>query len=365
MSRLNQDVEARPRDPLHRPLYEWGTTAQPLLRPVRLGDLDLPNRVVMAPMSRARADNPELVPTDLTAAYYAQRATAGMIITESTLVSERAVVFDNVAGIYTDEQVAAWGRVTGVVHALGGRIVQQLCYMGTDGRTVTPDTMAIGDVEETVREWHIAAKNARRAGFDGVEIAAHGVYMIAQFLNARLNRRADRYGSHRHRLLLEVVDAVAAAWPARRIGVRLTPWWSIADQGRSGQPPGDYPYVPDEPTLADYDRIVAELNQRHLAYLHLRGPNPGDTATPNLNAFVRYRRLFDGPLIANHGFDRDAANAVIAANSADAVSFARPYIANPDLVARFALGHDLAVSDRATYYAGGAHGYIDYPAWPC
>jgi N-ethylmaleimide reductase len=328
------------------------------------------------------------VPTDLQAAYYAQRASAGLIIAEGAWVSGRAIGFRCVPGIHTERQEAAWSRVTGVVHAMGGRIVAQLWHAGSNshpdhlggalpagpsavnpqeisrtpaGRreTLTPRAMTSADIDAAIADYASASACARRAGFDGVEIAANGTYLIAQFLNRRLNRRNDGYGSHRGRLLLEVVDAVAAAWEGRRVGVRLSPYWTVRDL-----PPrsGDYPYNADSQTLADYDGLVAELSERPVAYLHLRGRAPGAPgAAPDAGEFARYRTLFGGPLIANHGFARDTGNAIIEAGAADAVSFSRLFIANPDLVSRFALGHELAADDRGTHYSGGVAGRRSIP----
>ena len=367
---------------------------QPLLRPARLGGLELPNRVVMAPLTRARAAGGDLAPTGLHAAYYAQRATAGLIITEGTWVSERAVGFPGVPGIYSEAQVTAWQQVTSVVHALGGRIVAQLWHAGAHshpdhlggarpagpsainpgemsptraGRqeTVTPRAMTLADIGTVLSDYGRAAALARRAGFDGVEIAANGTYLIPQFLNPRLNRRTDGYGAGGHRLVLEIVDAVAAAWEGPRVGVRLSPYWSAADRSPASPRRGRYPYRADAETLAGYDALVAALSGRPVAYLHLRGRAPGAPgAVPDFGAIARYRRLFSGPLIANHGFGRETGNAIVAEGIAEAVSFGRLFIANPDLVARFALGHEPAASDRATHYRGGACGYIDYPVWP-
>ncbi|MWA14207.1 alkene reductase [Streptomyces sp. BA2] len=360
------------------------TLGQPLLHPVDLGELRLPNRVVMAPLTRARADNPGLVPTELHAAYYGQRACAGLIITEGTWVSERAVGFVNVPGVYSEAQVAGWRRVTDVVHALGGRIVQQLWHTGaashpdhlggelpagpsaidprawtfTPGgfkETLTPRAMTAGDIAAVIADFRAAAANARRAGFDGVEIGALGAFLFAQFLNPRLNHRADAYGGDRagrRRLLLDVVDAVTAEWDGRRVGVRLSPYMEATER-----------FVVDEELLADHDELVTALNDRPLAYLHLRGPDlAGPGEAPGFEAFARYRKRFEGPLIANNGFGRESANALVAAGGADAVSFATHFIANPDLVGRFALGRELAAGDPATYYQGGAEGYVDYPA---
>ncbi|MFC5799761.1 alkene reductase [Streptomyces formicae] len=356
---------------------------QPLLRPVDLGGLRLPNRIVMAPATRARAADPGLVPTRLHAVYYGQRATAGLIVTEGTWIGEQAIGFVDVPGIYSEEQTAGWRRVTDVVHALGGRIVLQLWHTGAvshpdhlgggmpagpsavdphettytrGGRkeTVTPRAMTLTEIERTVSDYGAAAENARRAGFDGVEVHALGPFLIPQFLNPRLNLRTDAYGNGpagRRRLLLEIVDAVAAPWAGRCVGVRLSPYWTSGDR-----------FTADEATLADYDDVVTELNDRSVAYLHLRGPGPAAPgAAPDPAAFARYRRRFDGPLIVNHGFDRASGNAVIEAGIADAVSYATHFIANPDLVARFALDREPSAGDPRTYYVGGAAGYVDYP----
>lgn len=344
----------------------------------------------MAPTTRARATNGALLPTDLHAAYYAQRASAGLIVAEGAWVSERAIGFMNVPGLYSARQVTAWRQVTGVVHALGGRIAAQLWHAGANshpdllggalpagpspvnpnetcrtpaGRkpTVIPREMTAADIDAAIADYAMAAGNARRAGFDAVEIAANGTYLISQFLNPGLNLRADCYGRHRGRLLVEIVDAVAAAWSGP-VGVRLSPYWSIRDRPGSSPDGREYPYAPAERTLAHYDELVSELSQRPVAYLHLRG-RALDGTGPDFGEFARYRKLFGGPLIANHGFGRETGNGIIEAGIADAVSFSRLFIANPDLVSRFALGHELAASDPGTHYSGGARGYIDYPIW--
>ncbi|GGU97424.1 alkene reductase [Streptomyces albospinus] len=356
---------------------------QPLLRPMDLAGLRLPNRVVMAPLTRARAARDGLVPTPMHADYYGRRASAGLIITEATWVSRQAIGFADVPGIYSAEQVTAWRRVTDTVHALGGRIVMQLWHTGAashpdhlGGRvpagpspvnprtrsftttgfqeTVTPRAMTPAEIAATVADYRAAAHNARQAGFDGVEIAALGTFLIAQFLNPRLNHRTDAYGgdrTRRRRLLLEIVDAVAEPWDGRCVGVRLGPYLAAGDLFR-----------PDAATLADHDELVTALNDHPVAYLHLRGPDrPTPDARPDTAALARYRHRFHGPLNANNGFDRETANAAIEAGTADAVSFATHFIANPDLVTRFALSRDLATGDPTTYYGGGARGYVDHP----
>lgn len=365
--------------PLATPMPSSLLDAQPLLRPAIFGELRLPNRVLMAPATRARATNPGLAPTDLHAAYYAQRAGAGLIITEGTWVSEEAVGFAHVPGVYTAEQTAGWRRVTDLVHAVGGRIVLQLWHCGAAshpdllaGRlplgpsavdpheraytpsgfrpTPVPRAMTPADIARTLTDYATASANARRAGFDGVEIHALGSYLIAQFLSPVLNRRTDAYGgspANRRRFLLEVIEAVAGAWDGRRVGLRLSPAWA-----------GTPAFPADESTRADYAALTSALSAAPLAYLHLRGPESG---APDLPFFAAYRTLYAGPLIANLGFDPESATEALTTDTADAVSFATGFIANPDLVTRLALSRPLTPPDPATFYTGGPTGYVDYP----
>ena len=340
---------------------------RPLLRPVTLGGLELPNRVVMAPATRCRADPATLTVTGRHAAYYAQRASAGLIVAEGTWVSEQAAGrYPDVPGIYSPAQVAAWHRVTSVVHAVGGRIVLQLWHTGAGfGPGPVPAALTAADLRAVVRDFGTAAGRARQAGFDGVEIAANGTYLLAQFLHPRLNRRRDGYGTDRGRLLREVTEAVVAAWDGpERTGVRLSPFWSVRDEPRAGSRPGRYRFTADEETRATCDEVVTALGESGLGYLHLRGPAPASPGgPPDPGAVARYRTLFGGALVANHGYQATTGDALVAAGLADAVSFAARFIANPDLVSRLALGHELAEPDRATYYRGGDRGYVDYPIW--
>jgi N-ethylmaleimide reductase len=358
------------------------TDPQPLLRPVRLGALELPNRVVMAPMTRARAANPELVPTELHATYYTQRAGAGLIVSEGTWVSPEAIGYIHVPGIYTEAQTAGWAKVTEAVHAAGGRIVSQIGHLGAashpdhhGGRlpggpsavnpqemsftpegpkeTVTPRALTAAEIAATIESYRQAARNARRAGFDGLEIHAQGSHLVAQFLNPRLNRRTDAYGGStekRARLLLDLVDAVTDEWDSDRVGVKLSPYWNRG-----------VAYTADAEALADYDQLLKRLGDSDLAYLQLVGPEPGTGTDDTHTAFARFRAHYRGSLVANLGFTRESGNDLLARGLADAVAFGAPFIANPDLVDRFAHGHPLAEGDPATYYAGGAEGYTDYP----
>ncbi|HTI21801.1 MAG TPA: alkene reductase [Kutzneria sp.] len=301
-----------------------------LLRPVTLSGLSLPNRVVMAPTTRCRGT----VPSVLHALHYARRAAAGLIICEGTLVSQQDVA--GVPGLFTSAQVSGWRRVTDLVHSLGGRIMVQLWHAGL--RPLGP-----AEISAAVSDYRLAAANALRAGFDGVEIAANGTYLIAQFLNPRLNRRTDSYREP-GRLLLDILDAVSTI--DTRVGVRLSPYWVPSDST-----PPDPAYFPSVESLSVYDSLVPQLSS--LAYLHLRGP-----AAFSLDAFAHYRKLFPGFFIANNGFSFESASVAVETGVADAVSFARHFIANPDLVTRFALDQELSLSDKAFNYTGGAEGYL-------
>ncbi|WP_327189520.1 alkene reductase [Streptomyces xinghaiensis] len=355
---------------------------QPLLRPVRLGALELPNRVVMAPMTRSRATNAELAPTALHATYYTQRAGAGLIISEGTWVSPDAIGFINVPGIYTDAQTAGWAGVTESVHAAGGRIISQIGHVGAvshpdhlggrlpagpsainpremsftpDGPkdTVTPRALTAAEIATTIGTYRQAAANALRAGFDGLEIHAQASHLVAQFLNPRLNQRTDAYGGSsekRAQFLFDVVDAVSSVWGSDRIGVRLSPYWR-----------SEPAFTADAEILADYDLLLNRLSHTDLAYLHLVGPEPHTGTDDTFTAFTRFRTHYRGAVIANLGFTQATGNELLERELADAVSFGAPFIANPDLVDRFTHGHPVAAGDRDTYYAGGVEGYTDYP----
>ncbi|MFE9425425.1 alkene reductase [Kitasatospora sp. NPDC006697] len=350
----------------------------PLLRPAVFGDLALSNRIMLAPTTRCRADNPELAPTERHAAYYAQRAGAGLVVTEGTWISEEAIGYVHVPGCWSAAQLDGWRRVTTLVHAHGGRILLQLWHAGAvshpdhhggelplGASAVAPDQqvftptgpkpapvprpMTPADLGRTIDAYRTAALNARAAGFDGVELPALGFSLLGQFLDPWLNRRTDGYGgdrASRRRLLLEVIAAVAGAWPGeRRTGVRIGPWLAAGTDPDAA-----------ERLAEDCAELATVLNGHPLAYLHVRGP---EVDAPDFSAFARYRERFEGPLIANLGFDGETGNAVIESGLADAVSYATHFIANPDLVTRLALGLALTPSDPATHYQGGARGYLD------
>ena len=356
---------------------------QPLLTPAKLGPYSLKNRVVMAPMTRDRADNPELAPTAMHAEYYGQRATAGLIITEGSQISPQGMGYINTPGIYSAAQVQGWEQVTDAVHARGGRIFLQLWHVGAISHpdfhggalpvsasafelktklytpsgelkeTVNPRALSTAEVQQVVQDFAQGAKNAMAAGFDGVEIHGANSYLVEQFLRDSTNRRSDQYGGsieNRARFLMEVTAAVSAAAGAERTAVRLSP-------------AGAYYIQPDSDTRALYDHVIGQLSSLKLAYLHLREPASDVSAIPNMVVDVarHYRKLYKGTLITNTAYDREKGNAVIAAGDADLVAYGVPFISNPDLVERFREGAALATADSATFYSGGEKGYTDYP----
>ena len=371
--------------------------APDLFSPFRLGALPLPNRAVMAPMTRNRA-GPGNAPTPLNAAYYAQRAGAGLIVTEASQVSPQGVGYPGTPGIHSAEQIAGWRGVTDAVHAAGGRIFLQLWHVGRishpslqpggalpvapsaiapagqawtlDGMKpyVAPRALDTAEIPGIVEQFRRGAANAQAAGFDGVEVhAAHG-YLLDQFLRDKTNRRSDRYGGsaqNRARLLIEVMEAVADACGAARAGVHLSPTNVAFNDIADSDPP------------ATFSTAVRELDRLGLGYLHLVEPGPADPVGPaptppspasggrmaggRLDAAF-FRPLWRGALIANKGYDLKRANAVLRGGAADLVSFATLYLANPDLPERLRRGGPFNVPDRKTFYGGAAAGYTDYPA---
>lgn len=346
-----------------------------LFHPLALGDLVLPNRIVMAPLTRARAVGDGRVPNALMAEYYRQRASAGLILAEATAVTPQGVGYADTPGIWSEAQVEGWKAVTEAVHAEGGRIVLQLWHVGRisdpvflDGRApVAPSAIAAGghvhllrpkrshpvpralaleEIPGVVEAYRIGAENAKRAGFDGVEVHAANGYLLDQFLQTGSNRRDDRYGGsveNRARLLLEVVDAATSIWGAGRVGVHISPRGDIHDMG-------------DADPAATFGHVARALGERRIAFLCAREKPGQDSLGPSL------KRLFGGPYIANEGFDSATAEAWLAAGKADAVAFGVPFIANPDLPARLAAGAALNPPRPELFYGQGAEGYTDYPA---
>ena len=357
---------------------------QALLKEYVMGDLILQNRVVMAPMTRSRSDNSENAPTDMTAEYYAQRASAGLIITEGSQVSKKGVGYINTPGIYSPAQVEGWKKVTKAVHEKGGKIFIQIWHVGRlshpdfhNGElplsssainpnsksftyngfkdTVTPKAMSIDEIKETVADFGRAGKNAMDAGMDGVEIHSSNGYLFHQFFNRTSNTRTDEYGGskeNRARFLFEVIDELMKYMPENRIGARLNP----SLNGLQGM-------TVDEDTIPTFDYIINRLNDYKMAYLHLSEPFNDVTNVPyaELHIAQHYRPIYKGTIITNFGYDQKKGNQIIEDGYADLVSFAKLYISNPDLVERFTKNAKLAEWDQDTFYTPGPKGYIDYP----
>jgi N-ethylmaleimide reductase len=353
-----------------------------LFSPLEVGALSLPNRVVMAPLTRNRAVEGN-VPSPFAPTYYAQRASAGLIVTEATQISPQGVGYPRTPGIHDAQQVAGWKRVTDAVHARGGRIVLQLWHVGRishpslqpDGGLPvapsairpegmaftwqglqpfeTPRALALEEIPDVVEQYRHAAANAGDAGFDGVEVHAANGYLLDQFLRDGANRREDRYGGsveHRARLMLEVVRAAIGVWGRQRVGVRISPENPFND-------------MRDSNPQATFEHVAAELSAMGIAYLHvLQGTmEPAAAGAPGVD-YAKLRARFHGIYMANCGFDRARAIAAVAAGAADLIAFGRPFISNPDLPRR--LEHDLPLApwDESTFYAGEERGYTDYPA---
>lgn len=352
--------------------------AQHLLTAVKLGRYELPNRVVMAPMTRSRAYNRDQAPTELHAEYYAQRATAELLITEGSQISPQGAGYLHTPGIHSEAQIRGWKKVSDAVHASDGHIFIQLWHMGRvslpdfhNGAlpvaasavnphtqsltplglkgTVTSRAPGIDEVRQVVRDYVQAAQNGMQAGFDGVKIHGANGYLIEQFLRDASNTRNDEYGGsvpNRARFLFEIVDSIGAD----RVGVRLSPanTWNVPA---------------DSDSCALYDFIMGALSGYKLAYLHLREGQGDLSGISNMVTRVteRYRTIYQGTLITNTDYDRDKGNAVIANGYADLVAYGTPFISNPDLVERFRVSAPLAQANQSTFYQDGAQGYVDYP----
>jgi len=357
-------------------------TSKTLFEPYALGDLTLANRIVMAPLTRNRA-GAGLVPNELTATYYAQRAAAGLIITEATQISAQAQGYQDTPGLYTAEQIEGWRKVTEAVHAQGGRIFVQLWHVGrvshvdlqpggaapvapcaVRAQTKTfvnngfvdvsePRALDLSELPGIVNDFRQAAANAVLAGFDGVEIHGANGYLLDQFIKDSANQRTDAYGGtveNRARLLIEVVTAVADEIGAGRTGVRVSPV-SPANDVASSDPQAQYDYIADQ------------LSALGIAYLHVV---EGATGGPRDIApfdYASLRRRFKQTYLANNGYDLEFASATLNEAKADLFAFGRPFISNPDLVERLKTGAPLAPLNPATLYGGGAQGYTDYPTF--
>ena len=356
-------------------------TASPLFAPLRLGAIELANRIVMAPLTRNRAEGEGRIPSTLAPEYYGQRAGAGLIVAEATQISPMGQGYMDTPGIYSEAQVAAWKQVTAEVHRRGGRIVLQLWHVGrishvsllpdgaapvapsalrANAKTYTaegfsdvsePRALRLDEIPALLEDFRHAARNAIAAGFDGVEVHAANGYLIDQFLRDGSNHRDDAYGGsieNRTRLLFEVVQAVAQEIGAERTGVRLSPVTPANDAYDSAPQPL-------------FERAVERLDPLGLAFLHVI---EGATGGPRDNIAFDYAALrakFRGPWLVNNGYDKALAERVLGAGAADAVAFGRPFIANPDLVERLRRDAPLNPLDADTLYGSGAKGYTDYP----
>ncbi|KAF0852428.1 mitochondrial alkene reductase (12-oxophytodienoic acid reductase) [Andalucia godoyi] len=353
-----------------------------LFQSIKVGALTLPNRIVMAPMTRGRA-NGDGVPHPRMAVYYAQRASAGLLITEGVFISPQAVGWVNAPGIYTDAQIEGWKSVTNAVHEKNGRIFLQLWHMGrvshpnfqngslpvgpsaiaAEGETftpagkcayVTPHELTASEIAQTVADFAQAAKNAIAAGFDGVEIHGANGYLVDEFIRDGSNKRTDEFGGSiekRWKFPLQVVQAVVNAVGAEKTAIRLSPV-------------GGYNTMSDSDPQATFTYGVSQLNKFGLAFLHVLEAGPGHMMY-NENAPVVHphlRKAFQGPFLLNGGQTKDSAEAAMASGAADFISFGVPFLANPDLVNRLKKGDALAMPDFAKLYGGDESGYTDYPA---
>lgn len=357
-------------------------TDSPLFQPLKMGALTLPNRVVMAPLTRNRA-GPDNVPQALNVEYYRQRASAGLIISEATQICPEGVGYPSTPGIHSKAQVAGWKTVTDAVHAAGGRIVLQLWHVGRishpslqpDGQLpvapsaikpagkaltydgpqdfVTPRALEAHEIPGIIEQYRRAAENAKRAGFDGVEVHNANGYLLDQFLRDGSNHRSDEWGGsleNRMRLPTAVLEAVISVWGADRVGIRLSPSGTFNDMHDSD---------PD----ATFGTFIDRLSGYGLAYLHLMDPSDSDLRHGGSPLPAKhFRSRFSGALMVNAEYDGHKADAALRNGEADLVSFGRLFIANPDLPERLAQDAPLNTPDVDTFYGGDARGYTDYPA---
>lgn len=366
--------------PQHKSTTDASTPAD-LFQPYAMGPLTLVNRIVMAPLTRSRALAGD-VPGPLAVTYYTQRASAGLIISEASQISQQGKGYAQTPGIYSAEQVAGWRKVTDAVHAAGGKMFIQLWHVGrishpefqpggalpvapsaikpegtvytSQGKEamVTPRALETAEIPGIVADYQRAAQNARDAGFDGVEIHAANGYLLDQFMRDKTNQRSDIYGGsieNRSRLLLEVTDAVLSMWSADRVGVRLSPLSTFSD-------------IDDSNPASLFSYVVKQLALRNIGYLHMiEGNTGGPRETGRDLDFKDLRQLFPNTYLANNCYTREMALAARGSNIADLIAFGRSFISNPDLVERLRRNGPLNALDPATLYGGDEHGYTDYP----
>lgn len=349
-------------------------TSPNLFTPLKLGELTLPNRIVMAPLTRCRADEGR-IPSLLARDYYVQRASAGLIISEATSIHPHGVGYPNTPGIWNEAQIAGWKRITDAVHAAGGRMLLQLWHVGRvshssylDGELPVsssavavashvsllkpqqpyqvPRPLELHEIPYVIEAYRQAAVNAKTAGFDGVEIHGGNGYLLDQFLQDSVNKRTDAYGGsieNRARLHLEVTDAAVSVWGPGRVGMHLAPRCDSTSMG-------------DSDRKATFGYLARELGKRKIAFICTRERQADDSIGQYLKS------EFGGPLIVNEGFTPETAATAVSSGEADAVAFGKTFIANPDLPARIASHAALNTPDPTTFYASGPKGYVDYPA---
>ncbi len=354
--------------------------------PLTLGPLTLPNRLVMAPLTRSRAADND-VPSDLAVTYYTQRATAGLIISEATQISAQGKGYPKTPGIFTEDQIAGWRKVTDSVHAAGGRIFLQMWHVGRishpstqanselpvapsaikpsgkiftvtgEQEFVTPRALETSELPGIIQQYATGAQNAKDAGFDGVEVHGANGYLLDQFLRDSTNQRTDEYGGsaqNRARLLLEVTEAVIKVWGADRVGARLSPYSEFND-------------IRDSAPVETFTYVAQKLRDLSLIYLHVIEPVHADHMMSMPQSETQpiapiLREAFGGTFMLNGGYDKETGMAAIESGDADLIAFGVPFIVNPDLVRRYRIDAPLNTPDQSTFYAGGAGGYIDYPA---
>lgn len=345
-----------------------------LFEPLKLGDLDLKNRIIMCPLTRSRAHNKGRIPNDLMKEYYAQRASAGLIISEATIVSPMGAGYADTPGIWSQEQVEGWKAITKAVHEKDGKIFLQLWHVGRISHPMflegalpvapsaihpeghvslvrpktpypTPRALELDEIPQIISDFKRGAENAKAAGFDGVELHCANGYLLDQFLQDKTNKRQDRYGGsieNRARLILEIVDQILDVWDKGRIGVHLAPRMDAHDMG-------------DSTRLETFSYLARELGHRKIAFLCTREYLAEDSISPIL------KRAFGGLLIANEKFTQETGEALLEKGDADAIAYGRLFIANPDLPKRFLKGAPLTPPDSLTFYGGDEKGYTDYP----
>lgn len=361
-------------------------TANALLTSFQLGEFNLPNRVIMAPLTRSRASQPGDLPNQLMAEYYSQRASAGLIISEASQISPQGQGYASTPGIYSDAQVQGWQKITQAVHQAGGRIALQLWHVGRisnqvfqpnnaapvapsaieakgarsynlqDGQltrinTETPTALSLNEIQSIVDDYRQAAINAMQAGFDLIELHAANGYLPDQFLATNSNQRTDQYGgsiTNRARFTLDIIDALIIEIGAEKVGIRLSPMGSFND-------------IADTESEAMTLYLANELNKRQIAYIHINEPTWNNGQPYSVEFRKQLRQAFPRPIIVCGAYTQESAEHIIKSELADLVAFGRPYIANPDLVERFQQQAELNAPDPNTFYGGNEKGYTDYP----